>query len=139
MAAAAGAGWAGAAATGSGATTGAAAAGVTAYVAQTTSGAQLVLKGQSGAKNGFVLEATETPGDPGLANLAWTAGSSATRLKATSADAAYSIDGLQMTATSNTITDAIPGLNLSLAGTNTGSPTTITFSDPATAITTAIF
>lgn len=116
----------------------AAAAGVTAYVAQTTSGAQLVLKGQSGAKNGFVLEAAETPGDPGLANLAWTAGSDATRLKATSADAAYSIDGLQMTASSNTITDAIPGLNLSLAGTNTGSPTTITFSDPATAITTAM-
>ena len=113
-------------------------AGVSAYVAQTTAGAQLVLKGQSGAKNGFVLEATETVGDPGLANLAWTAGGGAARLKGTSADAAYSIDGLPMSAASNTITDAIPGLNLSLTGTNTGFPTTVTFSDPASAISTAM-
>ncbi len=41
-------------------------AGVTAYIAQTTSGAQLVLKGQEGAANGFILEATETPGEEGL-------------------------------------------------------------------------
>jgi len=113
-------------------------AGVTAYIAQTTSGAQLVLKGQTGAANGFVLDAVETVGDPGLANLAWSPAGDATRLKASAANAAYKIDGLSMTSASNTITDAIPGLNLALKATNTGAPTQISFGDPAAAITGAM-
>lgn len=116
-------------------------AGVTAYVASTVDGAQLVLKGAEGAKNGFILEATETVGDPGLANLAWTPASPVTvppRLLASSSDAAFKIDGLSMTATSNTVTDAIPGVSLKLTGTNTGAATNITFSNPASAITTAM-
>lgn len=113
-------------------------AGVSAYVANTTSGAQLVLKGQTGAANGFVLDASEAPGDPGLAALAWSPAGDATRLKAGAGDAAYKIDGLAMTAPSNAITDAIPGLNLSLTATNIGAPTQVTFADPASAITAAM-
>lgn len=113
-------------------------AGVTAYIAQTTSGAQLVLKGQEGAANGFVLEATETPGEEGLAALAWTPAGDATRLKASAGNAAFKIDGLSMTAPSNTVSNAIPGLDLKLTATNTGSPTQISFADPAAAITSAM-
>jgi len=115
--------------------------GVTAYVANTVDGAQLVLKGSEGAKNGFVLEATPASGDPGLANLAWNPASPATvppRLLATSSDAAFKIDGLSMTASSNTVANAIPGVSLKLTATNTGTPTSITFSNPASAITTAM-
>jgi flagellar hook-associated protein 2 len=115
-------------------------AGVSAYVASTVDGAQLVLKGAEGAANGFVLEATENPAASGLANLAWNPATSNVppRLLTTATDAAFKIDGLSMTAKSNTITDAIPGVTLKLTGLNTGAPTTITFSNPASAITSAM-
>ncbi len=113
-------------------------AGVSAYVATGASGAQLVIKGADGAANGFQIETTPAAGDTTLAGLAWTPAGDATRLKSTATDAAYTLDGVARTATSNTITDAAPGLTLKLTGTNTGSPTTITFSDPSSAIQTAM-
>lgn len=113
-------------------------AGVTAYIAQTTSGAQLVLKGQEGAANGFILEAAETPGEEGLAALAWTPAGDATRLKAGAGNAAFKIDGLSMSAPSNSVTDAIPGLDLKLTATNIGAPTQLSFGDPTAAITSAM-
>ena len=116
----------------------AAGAGVSAYVAQTTDGAKLVLKGAEGAASGFVVEASETPGEEGLANLAWTPAGDATRLLATAQDAAYKLDGLPMTAGSNTVTGAISGLKLQLTGTNPGAPTQITFGSPGDAISTAM-
>ena len=106
-------------------------AGVTAYVANTAAGSQLVLKGEEGAANGFVLEAAEDAADPGLSNLAWTPSSGSGTLLATAQDAAYTIDGLSYTSTSNTITDPVPGVTLQLTGTNVGSATTISFSDPS--------
>lgn len=111
-------------------------AGVTAYVANTTTGAKLVLKGQEGAANGFVLEATEDPLEPGLAALAWepTTGDPL-KLLAGSSDAAFKIDGLPMTSTSNKVTDAVPGVNLVLTATNTGAPTKISFADTSAAVT----
>ncbi len=105
--------------------------GVSAYVANGTSGAQLVLKGKEGATSGFVLEATETVGEEGLANLAWTPAGDLSRLKATASDAAYSIDGVGYTSKSNTVNDAVSGVNLKLTSTNIGSPATINFSDPS--------
>lgn len=111
-------------------------AGVTAYVANGANGAQLVLKGKEGAVNGFVLEATETVGEEGLAALAWTPAAAPERLLASAANAAYKLDGVAMTATSNTINDAAPGLNLKLTATNPGAPTAIRFSEPTAAVTT---
>lgn len=105
-------------------------AGVQAYVAQTVDGAQLVLKGSDGAANGFVLEAAEDPLEPGLANLAWNPASTNGTLLATASDAAFKIDDLAYTASSNTIADAVPGVKLKLTATNIGAPTTITFADP---------
>jgi flagellar hook-associated protein 2 len=108
-------------------------AGITAYVANTTEGARLVLKGQEGAANGFILEAS---GDPGLSALAWqpSTGDPA-RLLAGSGDAEFKIDGLPMTSKTNKVTDAVPGVNLTLTGTNTGVPTRISFADTSSAIT----
>lgn len=113
-------------------------AGVTAYVAQTTDGARLVLKGAEGATSGFVLEATQSPGDAGLADLAWTPAAAPDRLLTTASDAAFKIDGLTMTARGNTVADAIPGVTLKLTGVNAGAPTTVTFGDPSSAITDAM-
>lgn len=114
-------------------------AGISAYVAKTASGAQLVMKGKDGAANGFIVEATEAANDPGLAALEWNpATASADRTLATAADAAFRLDGLAMTSTSNTIANVAPGLSLRLEGTNVGAPTTIRFSDPSDAISTAM-
>ena len=112
--------------------------GVTAYVANTAEGAKLVLKGAEGAASGFVLEAAETLGEEGLAALAWDGTAAPTRLLTSAADAAFKVDGLAMTARTNTAADAIPGVTLTLSATNTGAPTTISFSDPVAAITGAM-
>jgi flagellar hook-associated protein 2 len=113
-------------------------AGVTAYVAAGSAGPQLVLKGQDGAANGFVLEASESPTEPGLAALAWAPSGDASRLKTPATDAAYLLDGVARTSKTNTIADAAPGLSLKLTGTNPGAPTTISYSDPGSAITSAM-
>lgn len=113
-------------------------AGVTAYVAQTGSGAQLVLKGAEGKANGFILEATEDSANPGLSKLAWNPSSTTGKLLATASDAAFMIDGLEHTASSNTVSEAIPGVTLKLAATNPGAATTVSFTDTSSAITTAM-
>ncbi len=111
--------------------------GVEAYLASGTNGTQLVLKGSEGAANGFTIEASETPGEEGLAALAWTptAGDPA-RLLATARNAEFKLDGLALTSASNTVSDVAPGLSLTLTGTNPGAPATIRFSDPAAAAST---
>ena len=119
-------------------------AGVSAYVAVGTNGPQLVLKGQDGAANAFVLDAAPNPADPGgpftpgFADLAWNPAGSALRIAASATDAAYKLDGVARTSASNTITDAAPGLSLKLTGTNIGAPTTITYSDPGGAVASAM-
>lgn len=109
-------------------------AGVSAYVAAGADGAHLMLKGADGAANGFIVEASETPGDEGLAAFAWAPESDPARLLAQAGDAAFKLDGLSRTAPSNTIADAAPGVSLTLTGTNPGAPTTIRFSDPGSAV-----
>ena len=109
-------------------------AGVSAYIANTTAGAKLVLKGSEGAANGFVLDASEAPGDPGLAALAWSAASDPARLLTGAGDAVFKVDGLPMTSKSNSVVDAIPGVTLAFTAINVGAPTTVTFSDPVSAI-----
>lgn len=104
-------------------------AGLTAYVAQTASGAQLVVKGAEGQANGFAIDAA---GGAELSSLAWdpTAGGDAARLLATSADAEFKLDGLAMTRPSNQTGIVAPGLSLTLTGTNAGAPTRIDFPSP---------
>lgn len=110
--------------------------GVTAYVANTTSGTKLMMKGADGAANGFIVEAS---GDPGVAALAWSPGSgSSAQLLSAAGDARFKLDGLEMTSVTNSVTTAIDGLSISLTGTNIGSPTRIGFSDPAPNISSAL-
>lgn len=110
--------------------------GVSAYVATGSTGAHLVLKGKDGGANGFTVEATETAGKEGLAALDWTPGSTSGQLQSTARDAAFKLDGLAMTRPSNAIADLVPGLSVTLTGTNANAPTTIRFSDPGGAVTT---
>lgn len=111
-------------------------AGVTAYVANGASGAQLVLKGRDGAANAFILEASEDPASPGLSALAWDGTPAPARQIAVAADAAFKLDGVAMSSASNVTDNVVPGLSLRLTGTNIGAPTTIRFSDPASGVST---
>ncbi|WP_395328994.1 flagellar filament capping protein FliD [Novosphingobium sp. BL-8H] len=108
--------------------------GVTAYVAQTVNGAQLVMKGAEGANNAFVLNATPAAGTSALSDLAWNPASTTGTVLSSAGDAAFKVDGLSMTSSSNTLTDVIPGVKLTLTGTNVGAATTVTFADPTTSI-----
>lgn len=113
--------------------------GVTAYIAQASDGARLVLKGQDGATSGFVLEASETAGDEGLAALAWEPSSGASaRLLTTAGNAQYALDGIPMTSASNNLGQIAPGLSVTLKGTNAGNPAQITFADASSGITSAM-
>jgi len=116
--------------------------GVTAYIATNSSGEQLVIKGTQGAANGFSITTSDsssaTSTNTSLAALAYdpsSTSSSQATLVTNSTDAAYKLDGISRTSTSNTIDNAAPGLSLKLTGTNSGSPTTITYSDPSSSIT----
>ncbi len=112
--------------------------GITAYVSNTTDGAKLVIKGATGEANGFKITATDTSGDM-LSKLAFDPAAPGTGQLLTSAgNANVKIDGLPVTSASNTLTDVMPGVTMTLTGTNTGSPTQVTFNDPGTAINTAM-
>jgi flagellar hook-associated protein 2 len=112
--------------------------GVTAYVAQTSAGAQLVFKGPEGAASGFQIEASEDAATPGLSKLAWTPASGTGQLVTTAGDASLIIDGLARMAPSNTVSEAIPGVTLKLTGTNAGAPTKVTFTDTSAALSTTM-
>jgi flagellar hook-associated protein 2 len=110
---------------------------VSAYVATGTNGAQLVLKGEEGAANGFVIEAAgaggaAAPGD--LSFLGWDPASDAGELKQAAGDAAFALDTVAMTSATNRVTGLPGGFTLDLAATNTGAPTTLTFANDTTAI-----
>jgi flagellar hook-associated protein 2 len=111
-----------------------------AYVATGAGGAQMVIKGRDGAVNGFVLEPTSiaaspsaAPGD--LTYLAWNPASDAGELRQTSQDALFALDTVPMSSASNTVTGLPEGMTLELTGTNTGQPTTISFTNDTSAIT----
>ena len=109
--------------------------GVTAYVASAADGVHLMLKGKEGAASGFVLDAAETPGEEGLAALAWNpAAGTAGRLLSASGDARFKLDGLETTSPTNTVAHPAPGFDLTLKTVNAGAPTRISFADPVSSI-----
>ncbi|WP_245653982.1 flagellar filament capping protein FliD [Novosphingobium rosa] len=117
--------------------------GVTAYVTTNTDGTQqLVMKGAEGAANAFTISAsgTGTTGTTSLSALAYDPSTASGNYSVTqpATNAAYTLDGVARTSTSNTIANAAPGLSLKLTGTNTGNPTTVSFGDASSGITTAM-
>lgn len=103
-----------------------------AYVAEGSNGAQLVIKGEDGAQNGFVLEPASTGGAPSgapgnLDYLAWNPATDAGELRQASQDAIFSLDTVELTSPSNTVTGLPEGIGLTLNATNVGAPTSLTF------------
>lgn len=105
---------------------------ITAYVAQGTGGAQLVLKGAEGAANGFVLEPASTNGAPAavpgdLTYLGWNPAADASELRGAAQDAVFRLDTVEIISPTNRVTGLPGGFTLNLAATNTGAPTSLNF------------
>ncbi|WP_454885212.1 flagellar filament capping protein FliD [Sphingomonas oryzagri] len=98
-------------------------AGVTANVVTGSDGSQtLVLKGKTGAANSFTIASSDTSGQSGtsLSSLAYD-GTSSSGLTQTLAaqDASITVDGVTVSRSSNTFSDVIPGVSMTLVQTGT--------------------
>ena len=119
---------------------GAASAGaLEAYVAQGENGAQIVLKGDSGAASGFVVEGessallpSNAPGN--LSYLSWSPATDAGELRQTAQDAKFALDTVERTSASNVVTGLPEGMTLTLTATNADAPTTLRFDNDSAAI-----
>ena len=116
-------------------------AGLNAYVAQTPTGAKLVVKGADGAANGFEITASGASVSGGspvagqLDYLAWSAAGDTGQRTASARDADFVFDGVPMTSASNKVTGLPGALVLTLTGENPGAATSITFADKSKQIT----
>jgi flagellar hook-associated protein 2 len=115
--------------------------GITATVVNGTDGAHMILSStQTGATNS--IKVAETDGGTGLAALTYdTTNASHYTQTAAAQDAVFSISGIPHSSSSNTVSDTLPGVTLTLkgitaAGTGTGSTAQLTVaSDTATIVT----
>jgi len=116
-------------------------AGVTATIINDGSGYRLSLTSkESGEANEVRITASET-GDPGLAQLAYDrseGGISNLHQNVAARDAILKIDGMLVTKPTNTITDAIQGVTLTLTKETSESGTKLTLTHDTSAIRTAI-
>ncbi|WP_419827949.1 flagellar filament capping protein FliD [Sphingomonas sp.] len=118
-----------------------AATGVAASIVKDGNGSHLVMKGTTGASQGFSVTANGdvagfayAPVDGDTAAPDVVTGAGMQRLQAAQ-DAAFTVDGVSYTRSSNTVGDAIPGVKLTLAATGT---TGLTATRPTDAIAQAV-
>jgi flagellar hook-associated protein 2 len=113
--------------------------GVEATVLQGTDGAHLVLSSSlTGAAN--TIQVSETDGGNGLAGLTYATGNAANYTQEAAAqDAAFSISGVAYTSPSNTVSNALSGVTLSLLGTTAaGSNATLSVANDTATIETNV-
>lgn len=114
--------------------------GLTASVLYTGTGYKLVFNAdETGLDKTIDISVTDT-GDAsntdanGLSRLAYTAGATNLIQSQPAADAAFKLNGVSIIRSSNEIDDAIPGLKLSLNGTNDGAPASLVIADDHSAV-----
>ena len=102
-------------------------AGVSASIVTDASGARLVMRGQNGEENAFRVSVTETATAPGLSALAYSAATGATTAMSrtqTAQNAQATINGLNVSSASNTMSNVLEGVTLKLNKTTT-TPATV--------------
>jgi flagellar hook-associated protein 2 len=98
--------------------------GVRANVITDGNGARLVIKGDSGAAKAFTL--TADAGSPGsLDRFTYAGTGSSMTLGQAALDATFTLDGVAFTRSSNTVTDIIPGVTVTLKKPTPGAPVSI--------------
>lgn len=108
--------------------------GVTATVVTDTQGTRLVMKGATGAANGFTLN-TDSGTGTDLAKFAWSGSDSAT-MKSMSdpKDAIILLDGVEQHYATNTVDNAIPNLRIDLNKAAPGTLVTLATTEPTTSM-----
>ncbi|HEU4961819.1 MAG TPA: flagellar filament capping protein FliD [Sphingomonas sp.] len=113
-------------------------AGVTATIVADSGGARLMLKGATGAEQAFTLTATEDPSSPGLSALDVGVGVSGTTIGTAAQDALVTLDGVQFRRSSNSFSDLIPGVAVTLVSAQPGTVVSIGSSRPTSALSQAV-
>lgn len=113
-------------------------AGVTAAIVNDGGGFRLLLSSsQTGAANSVEISVADGDGidtdNAGLSRLAFNAGASNLSQTAAATDALFSINGLSLSSASNTVTEAVDGLTLSLKET-AAAPVTVTVGENRDAV-----
>ena len=78
----------------------------------------LVLKSQDGKENALRITATESPSGSGLSSIDNTT-TNGSKQKVAGTDASFTVDGITLTRSSNTITDLFTGYNVNLLSSTT--------------------
>ena len=78
----------------------------------------LVLKSQDGKENALRITATESPSGSGLSSIDNTT-TNGSKQKVAGTDASFTVDGITLTRSSNTITDLFTGYNVNLLASTT--------------------
>lgn len=99
--------------------------GISASVRTDANGSRLVLRGASGSVNAFTLSSA----DPGLQAYTYGQGAGLT-LGQAAQDAKFTLDGVAYSRSDNTVTDAIPGVTLTLKKASSGSPVNLSSERP---------
>lgn len=110
-------------------------AGITASIVNDASGSRLVMRGASGETNAFKVSVTENASVPGLSALAYTAetgGTSAMTSTQAAQNAKATINGLEVNSESNTLSNVMDGVSLTLKQANT--PVNITVAQDTASI-----
>lgn len=99
--------------------------GISASVVSDASGERLVIRGATGADNAFRISVTDDDGNntdaSGLSALAWNGTDSSSMARTqTAASAQATINGISVTSNSNTLSNVIDGLTLTLGKVTTG-------------------
>ena len=111
-------------------------AGITASIVNDASGSRLVMRGANGETNAFKVSVTENGAVPGLSALAYdatTGGTSAMTRTQTAQNAKATINGLAVSSESNTLSDVLDGVTLTLKQTTT-TPANITVAQDTASI-----
>ncbi len=106
----------------------------TASVIDTGSGYRLVINSnQTGADNAISITVSDDDGNnadaSGLSQLAYNATDKNLTQSVIAQDATFKFNGIDVTRSSNTISDLITGVTLTLSGTNSGAPATLTVAE----------
>jgi flagellar hook-associated protein 2 len=110
--------------------------GVRASITTDNGQARLVLKGGTGAAQGFTLTA-DAGADPGLSQFAYGAGGAMT-LAQGAADARIKVDGIPYSRSGNSFSDVIPGMQLTLKNAAVGQVIAVGATRPTEAIRQAV-
>ena len=103
--------------------------GVTASIVADDGGYRIILKGATGAANGFTLTA-DAGADPALSGFSYDGGGGGMTLGQSAANAEFTIDGVAFSRAGNIVDDILPGLSLTLKKAAPGEPVDIGASRP---------